>query len=185
MKYCSKCGNELMDETVICPRCGCPQNGYGQQNNAMSASERAKQARLAKMSWKEREPVFKKWWFWVIIGVVAIIIFAPRDTSNQVADNSSDSKTEQVDSLATSPKKEESNTPEPIKSYTHYEVVDLLDELNSNALRAEQKHQDEYVEIVGYISVIDSDGKYISVGTDKIGEILGYSLNIDSIEKAS
>ena len=24
MKYCSKCGNELFDEAVICPKCGCP-----------------------------------------------------------------------------------------------------------------------------------------------------------------
>lgn len=24
MKYCSKCGNELLDEAVICPKCGCP-----------------------------------------------------------------------------------------------------------------------------------------------------------------
>lgn len=24
MKYCSKCGNELFGEAVICPRCGCP-----------------------------------------------------------------------------------------------------------------------------------------------------------------
>ncbi len=23
MKYCSKCGNELMDEAVICPKRGC------------------------------------------------------------------------------------------------------------------------------------------------------------------
>lgn len=23
MKFCSKCGNELMDEAIICPRCGC------------------------------------------------------------------------------------------------------------------------------------------------------------------
>ena len=23
MKYCEKCGNELMDEAVICPKCGC------------------------------------------------------------------------------------------------------------------------------------------------------------------
>lgn len=25
MKYCSKCGKEIMDEAVICPACGCPQ----------------------------------------------------------------------------------------------------------------------------------------------------------------
>lgn len=24
MKYCSHCGNEIMDEAVICPKCGCP-----------------------------------------------------------------------------------------------------------------------------------------------------------------
>ncbi|MBQ9785013.1 MAG: zinc-ribbon domain-containing protein [Clostridia bacterium] len=23
MKYCSKCGKEMMDEAVICPNCGC------------------------------------------------------------------------------------------------------------------------------------------------------------------
>ena len=27
MKYCSKCGNELLDEAVICPKCGCS-TGY-------------------------------------------------------------------------------------------------------------------------------------------------------------
>lgn len=24
MKYCSKCGAQLLDEAVICPSCGCP-----------------------------------------------------------------------------------------------------------------------------------------------------------------
>ena len=23
MKYCDKCGNELNDEAVVCPKCGC------------------------------------------------------------------------------------------------------------------------------------------------------------------
>ncbi len=23
MKYCTKCGNELVDEAVVCPKCGC------------------------------------------------------------------------------------------------------------------------------------------------------------------
>ena len=26
MKYCSKCGNELLDEAVLCPKCGCMVN---------------------------------------------------------------------------------------------------------------------------------------------------------------
>ena len=28
MKYCSKCGKQLMDEAVICPACGCPTDDY-------------------------------------------------------------------------------------------------------------------------------------------------------------
>ena len=24
MKYCSKCGNQVVNEAVICPKCGCP-----------------------------------------------------------------------------------------------------------------------------------------------------------------
>ena len=23
MKYCNKCGNEMVDDAVVCPRCGC------------------------------------------------------------------------------------------------------------------------------------------------------------------
>ena len=28
MKYCSKCGTELVDEAIICPNCGCAVEGY-------------------------------------------------------------------------------------------------------------------------------------------------------------
>ena len=28
MKFCSKCGKELMDEAVVCPSCGCPEDSY-------------------------------------------------------------------------------------------------------------------------------------------------------------
>lgn len=27
MKYCTKCGNELLDDAVICPKCGCAVEG--------------------------------------------------------------------------------------------------------------------------------------------------------------
>lgn len=27
MKYCSKCGKEIMDEAVLCMNCGCPVDG--------------------------------------------------------------------------------------------------------------------------------------------------------------
>ena len=28
MKYCSKCGTELVDEAIVCPNCGCTVEGY-------------------------------------------------------------------------------------------------------------------------------------------------------------
>ena len=34
LKYCSKCGNELMDEAVICPKCGCPVENSTNQGRA-------------------------------------------------------------------------------------------------------------------------------------------------------
>ena len=36
MKYCSKCGKELMDEAVVCPGCGCAQENKAVSNDASS-----------------------------------------------------------------------------------------------------------------------------------------------------
>ena len=33
MKYCSKCGKEIMDEAVICPSCGCSSTNNSVQKN--------------------------------------------------------------------------------------------------------------------------------------------------------
>ena len=27
MKYCEKCGSELLDEAILCPKCGCMVRG--------------------------------------------------------------------------------------------------------------------------------------------------------------
>lgn len=32
MKYCSKCGKEIMDKAMICPGCGCAQENNVQNN---------------------------------------------------------------------------------------------------------------------------------------------------------
>ena len=59
------------------------------------------------------------------------------------------------------------NTPNaPTITQIQYEKVDLqdmLDELDTNALRAEETYQDKYIEIAGEIRNFDSDGKYISI----------------------
>lgn len=53
-----------------------------------------------------------------------------------------------------------------ISTQIQYEQVDLqtmLDELKTNALRAEETYQDKYIEITGEIRSFDSDGKYITI----------------------
>ena len=34
MKYCSSCGKELMDDAVVCPGCGCMQEGKAVQTQS-------------------------------------------------------------------------------------------------------------------------------------------------------
>ena len=44
MKYCTKCGNELMDEAVICPKCGCATGYQSISNNVQASSSGLKTA---------------------------------------------------------------------------------------------------------------------------------------------
>lgn len=47
--FCSKCGKEINDDAIVCIHCGAPVK-------------------------KEKKTIFKKWWFWLIIGIVVISI---------------------------------------------------------------------------------------------------------------
>ena len=58
-----------------------------------------------------------------------------------------------------------------VQENTEYIAVDaetMLKTLNDNALKAEKTYQDTYVEVKGYISNIDSDGKYISIDSNNL-----------------
>ena len=47
--------------------------------------------------------------------------------------------------------------------YEKVNLQDMLDDLDTNALRAEKKYQGKHIEITGEIRVFDSDGKYIAI----------------------
>ena len=97
---------------------------------------------------KVKRPITKKWWFWV---VVVVIIAA-------IVGGTSGSKS------GDKPAPDESVTPQQPISYTHYNVTELFDALKNNAMKAQSDFKDQYVEIEGYLDVVDSDGKYIGVG---------------------
>lgn len=45
MKYCAKCGKEIMDEAVICPNCGCaPDAAKPAQKQEVAVPKKAKTA---------------------------------------------------------------------------------------------------------------------------------------------
>ncbi len=115
---------------------------------------------------KTKKPIFKKWWFWVVIVVVIIAIAAGSSGDGESNTNTDTSGTD------TSTNQPADNKEEQIS----YEVVDLqtmIDDLESNAIRAEQNYQNKYVEVTGRIANFDSDGKYISI--DPVGSEFNFT----------
>ena len=48
MKYCSKCGKEIMDDAVICVNCGCPvENAPAKNTNVAAQNEFGEKSTLA------------------------------------------------------------------------------------------------------------------------------------------
>ncbi len=99
---------------------------------------------------KVRKPIYKKWWAWAILVLLIIIV-----ASSSGGDNN--------DTNSTQPS---SNTTGAATETISYEPVDLaamIDELKSNALKAEETYKGKQIEFSGKISNFDSSGKYISV----------------------
>lgn len=126
------------------------------------------------------------------------------------------------DTTSTGTAANDTSTTQQQVSYTAYSVSELMDDLNTNAMNASDKYKGQYVELTGRLSVIDSDGNYISLLPENdqfaiigvncyfqsdeqraavkdaavgdtlvvkgkitdVGEVLGYSLNIDEVSKA-
>lgn len=204
MKKCSSCGADIASNAKTCPQCGA--------NN--------------------KKPIYKRWWVYAVLALIIIGIAAGggdnakqngtnSSVNNAVSDPSgSASNTAENDPSAAEADEAEA-TSEPI-TYVQYNVTELFDALNSNAMKAEDTFKGQYVELHGFLGNIDSKGKYFGLGAGEdnydylfqevqcyikndeqkniimeknrgdelivrgkitsIGEILGYSLDIDSIE---
>lgn len=194
---CKACGAEMADSAKTCPKCGA----------------------------KNKKPFYKKWWFYVIVALFVVGAVGGAGSTGNKAGTTTQSGSpggSAASYVAGSAGNGAASAAEvePV-SYTHYDVTELFDALKDNALKAEKTFQDQYVELEGYLSVIDSDGKYIAIGADpsgfeyvlqdvqcyikseeqreqvaemstgdaivvrgkitSIGELLGYQMNIDSI----
>ncbi len=209
MKRCSVCNYEIASNAKICVNCGA----------------------------KNKKPIYKRTWFIVIAVLFGLsIISGMIGTENTPTSTNTTHQSEELSSTtnttpdATIPSNSLPNgeissdvtqsTSEPVIEYIEYSAQTLIEDLNSNALKAENTYMGAYVTLTGKLSIIDSDGNYISLSpqnelisfttvqcfvtddsqlekiiemqTDDIitlkgqitsvGEILGYYLDIHSIE---
>jgi len=67
--------------------------------------------------------------------------------------------------------------------YTSTTVTEMKKLLDTNAMKASETYKNQYLEITGILSVIDSDGKYISLVGDGPYEILGVRCYIENEEQ--
>lgn len=189
-KVCKHCQTEIPKKAKVCPQCRKKQGGI------------------------------MKWILLVVLAFGLIGALAGGDSEEPV---NNDNQTEVVvESQHTEDETEVAETEvveEPVSEYTVVSVSEMVEVLESNAMKAEAAYQDAYVEITGRLGNIDSDGKYITLypsdnewaftgvmcymqndeqkaqvmemsvddtvtlkgQVTSIGEVLGYSLDIDSI----
>ena len=65
MKYCTKCGQQIHDEAVICIHCGCPTAEQGANNSAVGSSDRL----LNSLSQKIHTNAI----LWMVLGVIQCV----------------------------------------------------------------------------------------------------------------
>lgn len=106
---------------------------------------------------KNKKPIYRRWWFWVLV----VLVIAAVGSAMGSEDNGG-TDTPQQETTGT-PESGADQAEEPPVTYTAYSVGQLMDDLDSNALKAESTYQDQYVELTGRLNVIDSDGDYISI----------------------
>lgn len=128
-----------------CEKCGTEYEGNFCPNGCNSPYAQA----------KKKTPLYKKWWFWLIIVLVIIIVGAA--STGDSDNNSSVTPATQNSSTVT-----QSSSAVEI-TYEKTDLMAMFDELEENALKAETKYQNKYVEVTGKITNFDSDGKYISI----------------------
>ncbi len=185
-KICKYCKTEIPKDAKICPNCRKKQKGK----------------------------------LGIIIAVIVVLIII-----GGAAGGGSDKSTSNDSPKTETTAKSDSNTAEEVKEaepeieYTAVTKQELSDALKANALKAADTYKDQYLEVSGYLDVIDSSGKYISInaGDDDytfvnvqcfiknddqksivmdlntgdaltikgkctdVGELIGYSIDIDEI----
>ena len=129
---------------------------------------------------------------WIVIVVVVIGVIGAAGgggSENKTAKTPDTSKTTAEKPVAEK-KQDEVKAPEPVETeapieYTVCTVNQMMEELDANPLSASEKYKNQYIEVTGKLSVIDSSGKYISLFPDKEFALTGVQCDIKNDEQKS
>ena len=99
---------------------------------------------------KNKKPIWKRWWVWIL---AVIILFAAIGSIGGNSNTNDSSSSADIDNPTIQ---------EPV-NYIAVSVADMMDMLNTNALKAENNYNGQYLEITGRLNVIDSAGSYIAL----------------------
>lgn len=97
---CQKCGANVADNTPFCPNCGAPMNAAVPEQQPMQQYSPVAPAANPK------KPIYKKWWFWVIIGILAIGIISSIGSRGKIPEVSVD-ETIDLSSITLFPQKDD------------------------------------------------------------------------------
>ena len=106
---------------------------------------------------KNKKPIYKRGWFIALCVIVVIAaVSSAGGEGSAPAGGTTGSESASVSASVSAPVEQEI-------VYTICTVDEMVDMLNGNAMKAENTYNDQYVEVTGRLSNIDSDGKYISI----------------------
>ena len=134
-KLCKHCQTEIPKKAKVCPNCKKKQSKKG----------------------------------WIIIAVVVVVIIAAASAGGNSDSSSSTSKSEtkpdttEVKNETSVTDNEESAVEEEVKEYVTCTAQDLVDALSQNALKASKTYKEQYIEVTGYFSTVDSSGDYFTI----------------------
>lgn len=159
-KVCKHCQSEIPKKAKVCPVC------------------RKKQGGKLK---------------WVIIALVVLVIIGAAagggSGSSGDSENKATDRKQQTASSKNNDTKEKEEDPEPEPEpqieYMPATVDEMMELLESNALKASDTYKGQYLEVTGKLSTIDSSGKYISLVSDKDYAIRGVQCFIKNDEQKS
>ena len=133
MAICKHCGAEIAASAKTCPKCG-----------------------------GENKPSFFKGCCSALVIVFGVFFIIGIISSSSKQPDREQEVAAQVENRGAATESVSAEKPKAI-TYTSYNVDELVNDLEKNALKASKKYKGQYVKLTGALKVIDSDGRYFSL----------------------